>query len=425
MSLIARGTPVGRIGILWCTYEFLGEFVLLYALETLLFVDTGLSTGAITSLLIVWSLTSVVCEVPSGVLADVLPRRLLIAAAPLLRSVGFGLWVFVPSYPMFLIGFMLWGVSGALQSGATEALVYDDLKHFGATGRFATYAGRARAAGTVAVLASMLLAPTVYGSGGYTALGIGSIATGVATAVVALSFPEHREERHAEFAGMRAYGRTLAAGLREVRGDRKVLFTVAMVAVILSIWGSLEEFGALLAVEFGANRQLVPYLVAALTAGITVGALLAGRLERWPWRRLGLWLGAGGLALLVGALYGGIAGFVVLVAAFAVFNSAGIVCEVRLQDAIRGPARATVTSVAGLCMDLGAIPIYALYALAATYVGHSGGFALGGAAYLVVAVLIVVAAATATRRRTPPGPPTSSPTLDPICQGLKARLTSL
>lgn len=399
MSVIARGTPVGRIGFLWCAHEFLGDFVLLYALETLLFVDSGLSTAEITSLLIVWSLTSVVCEVPSGALADVVPRRLLVAGAPLLRALGFGLWVAVPSYPVFLLGFVLWGMAGALQSGATEALVYDNLKHFGATDRFATFAGRARAAATIAVLVSMLLAPTVYGSGGYTALGIGSVAACLASSAVALALPEHREERHAEYTGLRAYGRTLAAGLREVRGNRRVLFAVTMAALIAMLWGSLEEFAALLAFDFGADRQTVPYLVAALTLGVTAGALLAGRLERWRWRRLGLWLGAGAIVLIAGALYGGITGFLLLVPAFAVFNSAGVVAEVRIQDAITGPARATVTSVAGLGMEAGAVLVYALYALAATQVGHGGGFALGGVAYLVVAALIVVAASAV--RHTP------------------------
>lgn len=257
MSVITRGTSVGRIGLLWCAYEFLNDFILLYALETLLFVDTGLSTGEITSLLIAWSLTSVLLEVPSGVLADVLPRRLLLTIAPLLRSVGYGLWVAFPSYPAFLAGFVLWGVSGALQTGATEALVYDNLKHHRATDRYATYAGRARASQTVAVLIAMLLTPTVYALGGYAALGIGSVAVCALAAVVALAMPEHREERHAEFDGLRAYGRTLLAGLREVRGSRVVMFSVAMVAIVPAIWGSLEEFAALLAVEFGAGKPLV------------------------------------------------------------------------------------------------------------------------------------------------------------------------
>lgn len=388
-----------RIGFLWCAYEFVGDFVLLYALETLLFLDTGLSTGEITSLLVVWSLTTVLAEVPSGVLADVLPRRLIITVAPLLRTVGFGLWVFAPSYPSFLIGFMLWGVCAALQSGSVEALVYDELKRHDATDRYTRLAGRARAAATIAVLTSMLLAPTVFGYGGYVALGIGSLAAGVLNAVVGAAFPEDRTGRDAEFEGLRAYGRTLAAGIREVRNSRIVLFAVVMMATVMMIWGSLEEFVALLSVDLGADRQTVPYLVAALTAAVTAGSLFAERFGDWPWRRLGWGLIAAGLVLVAGAWYGGMLGFAVMVSTFAVFAAVGVVCEARLQHAISGPARATVTSVAGLLYEAGAVVFYLSYALVATGYGHGAGFGYGGALYVLVGVSVVVVIATRRRAR--------------------------
>ncbi|MGH8877014.1 MAG: MFS transporter [Stackebrandtia sp.] len=398
MSVITRGTTVGRTGFLWCAYEFVNDFVLLYALETLLFIDTGLSTGDITSLLIVWSLTAVVCEVPSGVLADVMPRKLLMAAGPVLRSVGFGLWVAFPSYTSFLIGFVLWGVCGALQSGATEALVYDNLKHAGAADRYATYAGRARACQTLAVLSSMLVAPTVFVAGGYAALGIGSVVAGLLCAGLALVMSEHRETSDG-YEGLRAYGRTLREGLAEVRGSRRVLFAVVLVAVVPMLWGCLEEFGPLLWDEFGASKVAIPYLVAALTGGVTVGALLAGAANRLPWRRLGCVLGGGAVVLTVGSLTGGVWGFLLILPAFAVFHMVGVVAEARLQGVISGPARATVTSVAGLFQEGTAIVFYVFYAVAAGGFGHEGGFALGGIAYLLVAVAIVAGVSVMRRRR--------------------------
>ncbi|MDQ5808144.1 MAG: MFS transporter, partial [Actinomycetota bacterium] len=80
-------------------YAFLGDFVLLYPVYALLFADTGLSTAEISSLFAIWSVTSFVLELPSGVLADAMSRRLLLAIAPLLTATGYALWVFAPSYP--------------------------------------------------------------------------------------------------------------------------------------------------------------------------------------------------------------------------------------------------------------------------------------------------------------------------------------
>ena len=91
----------------------------------LLFASTGLSTAEISSLFAIWSVTSFVLEVPSGVWADAVSRRLVLTLAPLLSGAGFAAWVAAPSYPVFALGFVLWGAQGALQSGTLEALVYE------------------------------------------------------------------------------------------------------------------------------------------------------------------------------------------------------------------------------------------------------------------------------------------------------------
>ena len=88
---------VKRLAAKLYAYSFLDDFVLLYPVYSLLFADTGLSTAEISSLFVIWSLTGFLLEVPSGVWADVVSRRLLLVAGPLLTAVGYGPWVAVPS----------------------------------------------------------------------------------------------------------------------------------------------------------------------------------------------------------------------------------------------------------------------------------------------------------------------------------------
>ena len=82
-------------------YAFLDDFVLLYPVYALLFADTGLSVGQISSLFALWSVTGILLEVPSGAWADAVSRRLLLWLGPLLTAAGFALWVLVPSYWAF------------------------------------------------------------------------------------------------------------------------------------------------------------------------------------------------------------------------------------------------------------------------------------------------------------------------------------
>jgi MFS family permease len=96
--------------------------VLLYPVYTLLFSDSGLSVWQISSLFVLWSVANILFEVPSGAFADATSRRRLLVVGPLLTAVAFGLWVASPSYTVFALGFLLWGLKTALTSGAFAVL---------------------------------------------------------------------------------------------------------------------------------------------------------------------------------------------------------------------------------------------------------------------------------------------------------------
>ncbi|MEU3168655.1 MFS transporter [Streptosporangium sp. NPDC006930] len=393
--------PEGRAKRLAATlyvYTFLDEFVLFYPFYALLFVDTGLSTTEISSLLAIWSVTSVVLEVPSGVWADAVSRRALLALAPLLAAAGFLLWVAAPSYWVFAAGFVLWGASGALQSGALEALVYTELDRLGAAVRYAAVMGRARAVGTGAVMVSMAVAAPVFAVGGYPLVAAGSVLACVLAAAAALAFPERRvrpeeergerEEADDEETPAGGYAAILREGLRAARVDRPTRRALLLVPAVTALWGSLEEYTPLLAVGTGVATHVVPLLVLLVSVGVAAGGVLAAAGRSFTDREFAALLAFGALALGAGALSGVAAGFVALAVAFCVFQMATVLADVRLQESIAGPARATVTSLAGLGTELGAVLVYGAYAAASALVGHAAIFTASAVPYAVLALLL-------------------------------------
>jgi MFS family permease len=367
----------------------LQDLILLYPLYALLFADTGLSTAQISSLFIIWSVASIAIEVPSGVLADVVSRRLLLVLSPLFAATGFALWVVVPSYPSFAVGFVLWGAGSALQSGATEALVYEELDRHRAADRYAPIIGRSAAARTVAVAVAMLAAGPAFGAGGYAAVGAASVAACVASAAVALTFPEHRDATAAApGAGAGGYVATLRAGVSEMRSSRRVWSAALFLIAVAAVWGSLEEYVGLLAAERGIETADVPMFILVVYIGVAVGGLLGGVGRRLPRGAQPVALMVGAIMLAIGALTGSGAGFVLIGLAFCIFQMMQIVADARLQDAIAGPARSTVTSVAGLGTDVAGVGVFAIYAAASAAAGHGLIFAAWAAVYAVIALVL-------------------------------------
>ncbi|MEU2781556.1 MULTISPECIES: MFS transporter [unclassified Streptomyces] len=385
-------TGVRRLTATLYGYAFLDDFVLLYPVYALLFADTGLPLWQISSLFALWSLTAVLLEVPSGVWADTFSRRRLLWIGPLITAAGFALWVTVPSYAAFAVGFVLWGAGGALGSGALEALVYDELDRRGAAGRYARVMGRARAARLLGTVASLGLAGPVLAWGGYPAVGAASVLACLVTAAVATLFPERRERPAAGHGGWTG---TLRSGLAEVRGDRAVRGALLLVPAVAAVWGALDEYVPLLVRDIGVSESAVPYLVMLVWAAVTVGSLLAGPAERLGTRGLAALLAGAALALAVGAASGTLPGIVLVGVAFAGFQLAEVLADVRLQHRIEESRRATLTSVASLGTELATIAAFGVYALLGTDLAH-------GTVFAVLAVPYLVTAAALTRARSAP-----------------------
>lgn len=387
-----------RLAGTFYAYAFLSELVLFYPVAALLFRDTGLTVAQISTLFVIWTLASVLLEVPSGALADTVSRRLLLTVAPLLAAVGFALWALVPSYPAFAAGFVLWGAGGALVSGTMETLVWNELDRLGATDRYTRMTGRARTAEVAGAVVAAGLAGPVLAAGGHPAVGAGSVLACLLAAAAAARLPESPATRSAgpdadvdaEVDGSDlGWLGNLRAGLTEARRDPRVRGAALLVPAVTALWGALDEYAPLLAVEIGVPEPAVPPLLLLAWAGVGLGGLLAPAAQRLGEHAQPVLLAVAALALAGGAALGHPAGFALVAVAFGAFQVAGVLAEASLQARITGPSRATVTSLAGMATDLTLLVAYVGYAVAATASGHRGAFVLAAGLYLVLAALLL------------------------------------
>ncbi|MGW7466343.1 MFS transporter [Streptomyces xantholiticus] len=369
-------------------YAGLEDFVLLYPLYALLFAEHGLTTAEISSLFAIWCAVGLLVEVPSGVWADVVSRKALMAIGPVLTAGGFALWALTPSYAAYAAGFTLWAIGGSLRSGSMEALVHDELERLGAADRYGRVMGRAAAVGMAATATATAAAAPALAFGGDTLVWGGSIAACLLCAAVGATLPEHRTTGHHEKAERPGYVATLRDGLAEVRGSRPVRRAMVLAVVITSVWGVLDEYVPLLAASTGVATETVPLLVLVVWVGVTLGSLLVGPGERLTDRTVAALVAVAAVALAAGALSGTPTGFVLLGAAFGVFQLADVLADVRLQAAISGPSRATITSLTGLGTNIASLLAYGAYAALSPHASHGAVFALLALPYLLVAAAL-------------------------------------
>ena len=359
----------------------LSELVPYYPLYALLFLDTGLSNAQISALFAVWSVTSLLTEVPAGALADRWSRRGVVVLAGVLQAAAFVIWTAAPQAWAFALGFVVWGVSGALVSGASEALVYDGLAAVGAGDSYVKVNGWMTAAELLVQVPTAFAAGALYAIGGYALVGWVSVATCLAAAALALRFPE---------APRTADDESLAGTLRE--GVREALHSPALRVLVLAValiggLDAVEEYFPVLAGEWGVATTAVPVAVLVIALAGAAGAALGGRADRLRGGALlGLLVVAAG-CLAAAAVWAQPAALVLVAVFYGLYLAVLVVAEARLQDRIASAHRATITSVAGLGIELAALLVFAAWAV-------GGPMAV---AVLVLAVVPVVRAGLRTR----------------------------
>ncbi|MGW0231189.1 MFS transporter [Actinopolymorpha singaporensis] len=380
---------------MFVAFSGLDDAIFLYPLYALLFADSGLSTGEISVLLSLWAGAAFVLEVPSGVLADRLSRRHLLAVGAVLRAAGFALWICLPSFPAFAVGFLLWSAQGALKSGTLQALVYDELAAVGAACTYDRLLGRAAAAEGAAGLAATALAAPFFAFGGYQVVGWASVAMGLAQVPVALAFPGvPRTGVESEPTGIRVYVATLRAGVAEAVRDRAVRRLTLLTGLLPGLV-AFDEYLPLLARAVGVPDLYVPLLmVVPGLAMVAAAALVAAR--RWRYAVAPVALAVAGFLVGAGAAATSTIGVVAIGVGIGAFHLARLLLDARLQHAISGPARATVTSLSGVLSEGAALAVFAAFGAGSVWLPMGWLFAADG---LLVALGAAYVTADVVRRR--------------------------
>jgi MFS family permease len=377
-------------------YHASRDLVPLYSVYALLFADHGVGSAQISLLFILWSVTSFVCEVPSGAWADTFDRRRLLVLSAAIYAAGFATWMLAPTLPGFALGFVCWGLSSALMSGTFESLVYDELVARGAPERYPGLIGWAHSTAMLANLAASGIAAVLLHVGGYELVGWVSVAIAVGQGLLAATLPVSagalRAPRtegafgSAERAASR-YLTMLRSGLAESRHRPQVRRVLLLAAAMVGLT-AYDEYFPLVARDHGVATSTVPVLIAITVAGQAAGTALVARTAHASARRIGATVAAGAVLVSVGALVTPYAGFVAVAVGYGMLNNTMLVGETRLQDMINGPARATVTSVLGLLEEVVALSVYGAFALASQVLGFPSLVALLGLPALLVAASV-------------------------------------
>lgn len=360
-------------------FSLLGDLVLIYPFYSIMFLDNGLSTLQVSSLLIIWSATAIIAEVPTGVIADKYPRKYVLALGQVVGGVGYALWLFYPSYLGFMTGFILWGIGGAFTSGTLEALVYDELDSRKQKDSYLKVIGRTESLSLTGVVLAMLLGAKLIDKG-YDFVLVLSIVATLAAALVVLSLPRTEPKKESSD---KKYFELLAMGIKEAFSNIVILKIIVLSALIGAIYGTFDELFPIFLNASGFSLAEVSIVSGISYVVAVLASLLAYKLDKLKTHSFMIWLGLTGLMLLAAGQLSGVAGAAILTIHVFAIKLLQVIFDSKLQHNMSGQARATVTSVGGFCAELVSIVIY----LSVGYIADSKDIFI---AYKAVGIAVII-----------------------------------
>ncbi|WP_309121853.1 MFS transporter [Paenibacillus sp.] len=265
----------------WKLYgaRFFQSLIPAYVIERLFWEQRGMTIEHVVYTEILYAVTIVLLEVPTGILADRFGRKKLVVLAAALGCAEFLILLYAQTFWHFAAVVVLAGIASAASSGSENALLYDSLRRHGRERQFEQKLGRLNGidfgAAILAALSGGWLAGRFDLELNYWLSLIGAVA-GLGFAL-SLAEPPVSAEEKGEAIPIRRYVAEAWRFFRS-RGDVRLVLVAAM--VVGASFDYVDEFWQLYLDRFGVPLAWFGPFSAALLALQLPGSLLADSLRR-------------------------------------------------------------------------------------------------------------------------------------------------
>jgi MFS family permease len=237
-------------------FSFFNQLIFAYSIYSLMFVSNGLDIKQVGILLSTWSLTALILEVPLGFLADRYNRKHILALGILFKLIVFATWIIFPTFWGYLIGFVFWGISGALISGTFEAYIYDELVKYKQEKHYENILGKISSLKLLGV-ASALFLGGIISEIGYTLVLFLSILSCIIALVAILST---KSTKSIKSTGEKDIFKDIKTIIPSVLKNRNLLILSFVFILLMAAYGTMDEMYPLLYKQLEIQNRFIGIL---------------------------------------------------------------------------------------------------------------------------------------------------------------------
>ncbi len=380
----------------WYSLEFLSNFSIYGGVNILLLLSRGFTLLDFGIAEGFFHVSSLLFEVPSGMLADILGRKKILFLSQLSFALSALLMIFSKTLLGIILSYSASALAWALLSGAREAICYDSLAEYGRKNDYLKILGNGEICYQVSGIVGNLCSGIALRIG-YVLSYTSKIVTSLSSAGLALSLrePKVSASRMQKFS-LRVLGRNFKQQfkgsvlfLRHTPRAARIMFSTALAACVRTL---ITFYMQDLLSSNGAVEDMIGFYIIGISLGSILGAKIAPLFEKhlaFSRRLLFCTLGIAAGALLAASTPSllTIAAGCFIVFFFEVIlalNASAVLNHIFASD-----KRATLVGVSSMIFSIYMLPASPLTGWIADHYG------MGAAFYCLAGLLLVLAAGIA------------------------------
>jgi predicted MFS family arabinose efflux permease len=344
---------------LFYIFQFFFDFIFIYAVEKLFILSRGMNLTQIGILLFLWSVMSLLFEVPTGILADRWSRRKMLILSGLFFSTCYTIWIFSNSFSIFLLGFMFRTLGATFASGTLQAYLFDYLKSHDLSNDFEKILGKGNALRTLGIGTAVAFGG-FFSQISYNFALIASAISILTISVIAFLWPEIKPITPT---GEENYWHFLRNSIDTVRKSRVLLKIVLFSAIVLAIFANLEEFNDVYLKFLGFPNSIIGLIFAVATIGQSIASFYAHKFKNHAWKVLNIITIIGAVVLLLAAFVKNPLMAIGILFLGILLEFSNVLNEGAIQREIEPHQRATVASLNKFVMNV--LPFQLLFGIIA------------------------------------------------------------
>lgn len=262
---------------------FFHNLIPAYVIERLFWEQRGMTVFMVVVCEIIYAVTIVILEIPTGILADKCGRKMLLVIGGALSILEFMILIFANHFWTFALVVFLAGVAGACISGALNALLYDTLLLENREKSFEKIIGRLNSIDFIGSILAGLSGSILAKYNGFEInymLSAGSMFIAFIFTIILKEPP--RERTHNEIKPMKiSLFKYFSSSVSFYRKNSKLLVMIVHAMVIAACVNYLDEFWQLYLKEIGFSVLFFGLFSALISISRIPGNLMAGYLIKY------------------------------------------------------------------------------------------------------------------------------------------------